>query len=223
MDAAQCPTVHRERIAQPIAERMCIDNSILKQCFGCKEVLPIQSFRNAGKRKDGSIKKEARCRECRKKENKDYLDNRCDKARKYNILKDWKKRREDNGGIVPDKEYKCQDCGTLVVAKIFRIRCYDCRLQVTRSEKELRRKRLQNTYSELVRPEKVFNRDKWQCKICRCKVQKKNIYKDNAAEIDHILPISLGGVHTYTNVQTLCRKCNLFKSNRLIGQLILAL
>lgn len=71
---------------------------------------------------------------------------------------------------------------------------------------------------------KVFQRDKWRCQMCGCKVQKKDIYADNAAEIDHIVPISKGGPHTYSNVQTLCRKCNNHvKGSEYVGQLVLAL
>lgn len=70
---------------------------------------------------------------------------------------------------------------------------------------------------------KVFNRDKWHCKQCGCSTPQslKGSYKDNAPELDHIIPLSKGGPHTYSNTQLLCRSCNLNKSDKLIGQQII--
>lgn len=46
---------------------------------------------------------------------------------------------------------------------------------------------------------RVFERDAYRCQEC-------NDHKDLCA--DHIFPESLGGVTTFENLQTLCRKCN---------------
>jgi len=70
---------------------------------------------------------------------------------------------------------------------------------------------------------KVFDRDKWRCRHCGCKVQKHNVKANDAAELDHIVPLSIGGPHTYSNVQTLCKSCNQSKHNRYAGQLVLCL
>jgi len=67
----------------------------------------------------------------------------------------------------------------------------------------------------------IFKRDRYRCKFCGVKVQKKDIYADNAAEVDHIMPISKGGAHADYNCQTLCRKCNQVKSNKMMGQLLI--
>jgi len=40
-----------------------------------------------------------------------------------------------------------------------------------------------------------------------------------APELDHIVPMSKGGAHSYMNTQCLCRACNGAKSNEVIGQL----
>ena len=69
----------------------------------------------------------------------------------------------------------------------------------------------------------IFKRDKWRCQLCGIKTQKNNHLKDNAAELDHIIPMSRGGGHIKSNVQTLCRKCNGEKGNQLIGQLRIAI
>jgi 5-methylcytosine-specific restriction endonuclease McrA len=69
-----------------------------------------------------------------------------------------------------------------------------------------------------VDPIKVFKRDKWRCKMCNVKTHKRNIYADDSAELDHIVPLSKGGNHIPSNLQCLCRRCNAIKSDRLIGQ-----
>lgn len=39
---------------------------------------------------------------------------------------------------------------------------------------------------------------------------------DDYPSIDHILPLSKGGLHRWDNVQLMCRKCNMFKGNSII-------
>jgi 5-methylcytosine-specific restriction endonuclease McrA len=52
----------------------------------------------------------------------------------------------------------------------------------------------------------VYNRCKYQCINCNT--------KDNLT-IDHIIPLSKGGMHEYSNLQILCSKCNMRKSNKI--------
>ena len=72
---------------------------------------------------------------------------------------------------------------------------------------------------------RLAERDNYQCKICGLSVDlsdKKEGYKtiicgDMYPSIDHIIPISLGGMHSWDNVQLAHRICNSYKSNRFIG------
>lgn len=77
------------------------------------------------------------------------------------------------------------------------------------------------TRSERVDPYKVFDRDGWRCQSCNRKTPeaKRGSYCDNAPELDHIVPVSKGGAHTYLNTQCLCRSCNIKKSDGAGGQL----
>ena len=50
----------------------------------------------------------------------------------------------------------------------------------------------------------VFARDGWRCVYCR----------GPAETIDHVVPRSRGGMHTWDNVVTACARCNHGKSNR---------
>lgn len=126
------------------------------------------------------------------------------------------------------KPYKvvCKKCGVEHIAANGRALCYKCLMQSHKEHKSAklakRNAQIKKTaIIEKVNPYAVFNRDKWRCNMCKCKVQKIDITAMNAAELDHIMPLSKGGVHTYSNVQTLCRKCNHDKRDNLIGQLVM--
>ncbi len=70
-------------------------------------------------------------------------------------------------------------------------------------------------------PIEILKRDNWTCQLCGIKTPKKHrgTIKDNAPEVDHIVPLSLGGSHIATNLQCLCRKCNIEKGATVHGQL----
>ncbi|MBI2283300.1 MAG: HNH endonuclease [Bacteroidetes bacterium] len=54
--------------------------------------------------------------------------------------------------------------------------------------------------------DKVWNRDSGRCVKCG---SQENL------EFDHIIPFSKGGATTYRNLQILCKKCNIEKSNKI--------
>ena len=72
---------------------------------------------------------------------------------------------------------------------------------------------------------RLAKRDRNQCQICGLfvdwndymKSDKTVICGDMYPSIDHITPISLGGLHSWNNVQLAHRCCNIRKSNKYIG------
>ena len=50
----------------------------------------------------------------------------------------------------------------------------------------------------------VFARDDWRCQYCGA----------TAENLDHVIPKSRGGTHTWDNVVAACRRCNSKKENR---------
>lgn len=82
---------------------------------------------------------------------------------------------------------------------------------------------LKHATVERVDPFKVFDRDGWRCQLCgaRTPKDKRGTYDKNAPELDHIIPLSKGGEHSYVNTQCSCRKCNIEKSDKPMGQLLL--
>ncbi|NTV45830.1 MAG: HNH endonuclease [Chlorobiales bacterium] len=56
----------------------------------------------------------------------------------------------------------------------------------------------------------VLARDNWKCRSCGRSAKENGI----TLEVDHIIPRSKGGTNDISNLQTLCKKCNIGKSNK---------
>lgn len=54
----------------------------------------------------------------------------------------------------------------------------------------------------------VYRRDGHKCQYCGCHLNSKN------ASIDHVMPRSRGGGHSWDNIVSACKPCNRKKSNR---------
>lgn len=65
---------------------------------------------------------------------------------------------------------------------------------------------------EPVVKEKVYQRDGWKCVYCGQKLSHRYSCKNGiyilVATVDHVVPISLGGAHMYSNLVTSCENCN---------------
>lgn len=105
--------------------------------------------------------------------------------------------------------------------------CTCCRadrdLQAKRTHRLARKMRQKVQTVEAVNSIKVFERDGWRCQLCRRKTPRalRGTLDSRAPELDHIMPISLGGEHSYRNTQCTCRACNGAKSNKPLGQSLL--
>ena len=63
----------------------------------------------------------------------------------------------------------------------------------------------------------LMRKYKGRCVNCQTTCVRPEGYNwDNEANIDHILPIAAGGLHIWSNVQLLCRRCNIAKSDRVL-------
>ncbi len=96
------------------------------------------------------------------------------------------------------------------------------------SQKNLRRKgsakrraRMKGVANDNFDPIEILSRDGWKCQMCGVKTPKRlrGTTDPRAPELDHIIPISLGGDHTRINTQCACRRCNGNKGASLLGQL----
>ena len=67
----------------------------------------------------------------------------------------------------------------------------------------------------LIVPADVYERDGWICGLCGDDVDRDLNYPDPmSVSLDHIVPVSLGGMHAMSNVQCSHLFCNLSKNNR---------
>lgn len=120
----------------------------------------------------------------------------------------------------------CVECGAGFVAfhgdKRTRFCSGECgKKHHKRIARKKERARNRGVYRESVDPIEVFNRDSWRCQICKRKTlkSKRGTIHLRAPELDHIIPLSRGGSHSWDNVQCACRECNGAKSARIYGQL----
>lgn len=65
-----------------------------------------------------------------------------------------------------------------------------------------RRARIRGVLVENVSRDKVYERDGGRCHLCRKKVSRQRWH------LDHIVPLALGGEHSYKNVAVACPECN---------------
>lgn len=106
--------------------------------------------------------------------------------------------------FVTDKGYHSQTCSK------------HCRNQLARIERNRRYKHLKaiGAFDKSVTLGNVFDKFNGVCVCCGKKLSFDCDCTDNTyPSIDHITPISKGGTHTWNNVQLMCRKCNILKSN----------
>lgn len=70
------------------------------------------------------------------------------------------------------------------------------------------------TPAETVHPHTVHERDQWTCGICAHQINPAHRYPHPMSpSLDHITPLSKGGAHTYSNIQSAHLKCNMLKGD----------
>lgn len=79
-----------------------------------------------------------------------------------------------------------------------------------------RARRMAGAFVENVNPSVVYERDKWICHLCGEPTLRKPRWKRDPlmASLDHVIPISRGGDHSYANVACSHLRCNYAKGNR---------
>lgn len=131
-------------------------------------------------------------------------------------------------GIVATKrKVKCVDCGCDIMGTASKRRCSVCHSKRQMSLKKAQRSIGERSDRSIVDRAKkhgvhidrvnrviVYNRDGWMCYLCGVRVVSSKTYRPDQATLDHIIPLSAGGPHTYDNVMTCCHRCNTNKSNK---------
>jgi 5-methylcytosine-specific restriction endonuclease McrA len=77
---------------------------------------------------------------------------------------------------------------------------------------------------ETFAPIDVHKRDDWTCKICLRPIDPEIAWPDPMSpSIDHVVPLSRGGAHALSNVQSAHLGCNSSKGDRLMGDAVAVL
>jgi hypothetical protein len=129
------------------------------------------------------------------------------------------------------KQYKCKQCNVSFVVNYGNKRRLFCSEQCSKKHKNktnptsnnAQRAKLFGVERHHFNEIRVLERDGWRCQLCGIDTPKslRGKHKPNSPEIDHIIPLSIGGGHVLENVQCACRQCNGNKGNKALGQLIL--
>ena len=127
------------------------------------------------------------------------------------------------------KSVACVQCGSVTQQRMGRPRkfCSEACKRASagfkeqcKAAKKRRRARKRGVRCETVNVLRIFERDKWVCHLCGVKTKKKlrGTCDPLAPELDHVVPLSLGGAHAPDNVACSCRQCNGFKGAMPIGR-----
>ena len=119
-------------------------------------------------------------------------------------------------GKSPNKRFCSRDCANRYCSRDWYARHGDDAI----AQAHERRARLMAAWVENVTPVTVYERDKWTCHICGGKVRRTARWKRDPemASLDHLVPLALGGEHSYANVACAHLRCNLSKGTRAVGE-----
>lgn len=171
----------------------------MKRCSTCKQMKPESEFRKAKRNPDGL---KYQCKACMLKYEKSRdPDKKHDYAKKY---------RENNKDVERARLQKWKT---------------ENREEYTAYKKAMRTKRRSYSFDEYdkgITVRALFDRNGGICELCGkpCDFSDR-IYENGVfiagksyPSIDHIIPVSKGGSHTWDNVQLAHRSCNSVKHNK---------
>jgi hypothetical protein len=182
------------RTSLPAGRRKCRDcrraavNSVAGQtCGRCKQLLPIALFSPSVQRSSS-----AWCKPC----HVEYT-----RAR-YCASAGWDPRRRP-----------CSDCGgaTPRRATAYGRLCAECAeaRRRTRNSRKVSKRRTAQRFTDITAAfERQLRKQAQCCPLCATRLTDAP-HHPNSKNLDHIVPICMGGTHTMGNVRIICRTCNL--------------
>lgn len=126
---------------------------------------------------------------------------------------------------------RCKRCGAEFIARLTGGRTGNGQLFCSEScndrfhaagQNHRQRARHYGVRYEPIKALEVLDRDGWHCQICGRATPKRlrGTTDSRAPELDHRVPLAVGGGHTWENVQCACRRCNIAKGGTLtLGQM----
>lgn len=218
-------------VADAKARKMAVRNAWLlsgyKPCQGCGEEIPVKCFGDTNKVFCSS------CKGLRQRE-------KGRTAKKGKSKRRWKKKKDSPMRAIYDQwislgSKPCSKCQAGFPVSTFqdcnRLYCQACKGDVDRERSRLkgkknghsrRRARKFNVPYENVDRLSVFQRDEYKCWICGKKTLSDFALSEGSScphpdspTLDHVIPLSKGGPHSYSNTKCACFLCNCLKSDKI--------
>jgi hypothetical protein len=110
---------------------------------------------------------------------------------------------------------RCVECGKEFIAHKANAKWCSKRCRILTSGRDASRRRGAGTGAVFYTDREIFERDGWRCHRCH-KLVDRNVPRTHSdgASIDHIIPLSLGGIDAPSNVATAHWRCNREKGAR---------
>jgi len=217
---------------------------MVKTCMKCKNGKLITEFYKDKSRKDGF---QNYCKTCKTAQNKKYYQDNIAKRltnnekyyaknrnqiliqqKEYNQLTQNKLHK-----AIYDKEYNSLNKEKITIERRKYRRLHKIEIvaakkryyksangEASKSKGHCKRRALkQEAPCEDFKPIEVFKRDRYICQRCGAKTRPdyKNPNHSLYPNLDHIVPLSKGGMHSMQNTQCLCHLCNTRKWNTGVG------
>lgn len=195
-----------------------------KECYRCHEVKPLADFVGHKGKSDG---RSSYCKPCATQRNAAWAQDNPAYIRSVKAAEKARNRIRHANGSVDVTEKRCSKCNTTKPAPYFHRNadtadglarhCKQCRNQWVqdnpgrmREYAANRRGRVAAATVENVDRFVVYEREGGRCHICRRPV------KRDAFHLEHLVPLSKGGDHSYANVAVAHPICNRRKWNHLM-------
>ena len=130
----------------------------------------------------------------------------------------------------PNRRYVCAGCGVQFFSKTglqpgcSKYCSNNCRLRLERAThgimaSQKRRAVKRGAFVENVDPRFVADRDGWKCHLCGKRIRRSVKYPHRMSlSMDHVMPLSVGGLHSLSNVRAAHLGCNCSKNDRPVGE-----
>lgn len=201
-----------------------------KICSLCGEFKDFAEFHKDNRQQDGYVSK---CKVCRNARMKQYYEENKEEVLQRNaqyveknkekVKKMRKKYYDENQEYITHRERtRWQENAEELKAKKRQWGKTKQGLDAYYRSRTKRRSYKHKVHFTPFERKEILDRDKWTCQNCGIKVHDRSAGNWNTpdkAHIDHIIPISKSGNSEPSNLQTLCRTCNLKKNNKIEEQL----
>lgn len=173
----------------------------VKTCTFCHEKKTLGEFRA---RSDRPGQYTPRCKECLNKQSSQWRRENPDK-----VKSNWKGYQAENQDHLSAKNSKWRSENKDAITEYQR-KYRQEHPEKKRESEQRRRATLAGVPTDNVKLEKVLARDGNICYLCGGETAKPTL--------DHVIPLSRGGSHTYDNIRIACGSCNSRKKDRLVAE-----